>query len=56
MLAFADLQESVPEDHPLRAIEAVANEALERLCGAGRGRRGRGRPTATRDAEAVLGT
>ena len=33
MLAFVDLQESVPEDHPLRAIEVVADEALERLSG-----------------------
>ena len=31
MLAFVDLHESVPEDHPLRTIEAGADEALERL-------------------------
>ncbi len=31
MLAFVDLEERVPKDHPLRIIKAVADEALERL-------------------------
>ena len=31
MLAFVDLEERVPADHPLRAIKALANEALTRL-------------------------
>ena len=31
MLAFVDLKERVPKDHPLRTIRAVADEALERL-------------------------
>ena len=31
MLAFVDLEERVPADHPLRAIKALADEALERL-------------------------
>ena len=31
MLAFVDLEERVPEDHPLRTIKTVADEALERL-------------------------
>ena len=31
MLAFVDLEERGPEDHPLRTIKAVAGEALERL-------------------------
>ena len=31
MLAFVDLEERVPENHPLRTIKAVADEALERL-------------------------
>ena len=31
MLAFVDLEERVPHDHPLRTIKAVADEALERL-------------------------
>ena len=31
MLAFVDLEERVPVDHPLRAITALADEALERL-------------------------
>ena len=31
MLAFVDLEERVPKDHPLRTIKAVADEALERL-------------------------
>ena len=31
MLAFVDLEERVPQDHPLRTIKAVADEALERL-------------------------
>ena len=31
MLAFVDLEERVPADHPLRAIKALADAALERL-------------------------
>ena len=31
LLAFVDLEERVPADHPLRAIKALADEALERL-------------------------
>ena len=31
MLAFVNLEERVPQDHPLRTIKAVADEALERL-------------------------
>ena len=31
MLAFVDLEERVPKDHPLGTIKAVADEALERL-------------------------
>ncbi|MCY4529251.1 MAG: hypothetical protein OXD46_09530 [Chloroflexi bacterium] len=31
MVAFVDLEERVPNDHPLRTIKAVADEALERL-------------------------
>ena len=31
MLAFLDLEKRVPNDHPLRTIKAVADEALERL-------------------------
>ena len=31
MLAFVDLEERVPADHPLRAIKALADEALVRL-------------------------
>ena len=31
MLAFVDLEERVPADHPLRAIKALADEALTRL-------------------------
>ncbi len=31
MLAFVDLEERVPKDHPLRTIKAVADQALERL-------------------------
>ena len=31
MLAFVDLEERVPKDHPLRTIKAVAADALERL-------------------------
>ena len=33
MLAFVDLEERVPNDHPLRIIKTVADEALERLSG-----------------------
>ena len=33
MLAFVDLEERVPKDHPLRTIKSVAGEALERLSG-----------------------
>ena len=31
MLAFVDLEERVPKDHPLRTIKTVADKALERL-------------------------
>lgn len=31
ILAFMDLEERVPEDHPLRTIKAAADEALEGL-------------------------
>ena len=31
MLTFVDLEERVPADHPLRAIKALADEALARL-------------------------
>jgi len=31
MLAFVDLEERAPDDHPLRTIKAVADEALDRL-------------------------
>lgn len=31
MLAFVDLEERVPQDHPLRTIKSVTDEALERL-------------------------
>ena len=31
MLAFVDLEERVPADHPLRTIKALADEALTRL-------------------------
>ena len=31
MLAFVDMEERVPADHPLRAIKALADEALTRL-------------------------
>ena len=31
MLAFRDLEEQVPDDHPLRTIKTVADEALERI-------------------------
>ena len=31
MLAYVNLEERVPKDHPLRAIKAVADEALGRL-------------------------
>ena len=30
MLAFVDLEERVPQDHPLRTIKAVTDEVLER--------------------------
>lgn len=30
-LAFVDLQERVPQDHPICTIKIIANEALERL-------------------------
>ena len=33
MLAFVDVEERVPKDHPLRTIKGVADEALERLSG-----------------------
>ena len=31
MLAYVNLEERVPKDHPLRTIKAVADEALGRL-------------------------
>ena len=31
MLAFVDMEERVPKDHPIRTIKVVADEALERL-------------------------
>ena len=31
MLAFVDMEERVPKDHPIRSIKAVPDEALERL-------------------------
>ena len=31
MLAYVNLEERVPKDHPLRTIKAVADEALKRL-------------------------
>ena len=31
MLAYVNLEERVPKDHPLRAIKTVADEALNRL-------------------------
>ena len=31
MLAYVNLEERVPKDHPLRTIKAVADEALARL-------------------------
>ena len=31
MLAFVDLEERVPADHPLRNIKILADEALARL-------------------------
>ena len=31
MLAFVDLEERVPADHPLRTIKVLADEALVRL-------------------------
>ena len=31
MLAFIDLEERVPADHPLRAIKRLADEALAEL-------------------------
>ena len=31
MLAFVDLEERVPQDHPIRTIKIIADEALERL-------------------------
>ena len=33
MLAFVDLEERVPKDHPIRTIRAMADEALEHLSG-----------------------
>ena len=35
MLAFVDVEERVPKDHPLRTIKGVTDEALERLSGGG---------------------
>ena len=31
MLAFIDLESRIPPDHPLRAIKALADQALTRL-------------------------
>ena len=31
MVAFMELEDGVPKDHPLRTIKAVAVDALERL-------------------------
>ena len=31
MLAFVDMEERVPADHPLRTIKVLADEALARL-------------------------
>ena len=31
MLAFVDMEERVPKDHPIRTIKIIADEALERL-------------------------
>ena len=31
MLAFVDLKERVPQDHPIRTIKIIADDALERL-------------------------
>ena len=31
MLAFVDLEERVPQDHPIRTIKIIADDALERL-------------------------
>ena len=31
MLAFVDLEERVPQDHPIRTIKIIADEALGRL-------------------------
>ena len=31
MLAFVNLEERVPQDHPIRTIKIIADEALERL-------------------------
>lgn len=31
MLAFVDMEEPVPNDHPIPTIEAMADEGLDRL-------------------------
>ena len=31
VLAFVDLEERVPQDHPIRTIKLIADGALERL-------------------------
>ncbi len=31
MLAFVDLEERVPQDHPIHTIKIIADQALERL-------------------------
>ena len=31
MLAFVDLEERVPQDHPIRTIKIIVDDALERL-------------------------
>ena len=31
ILAFVDLEERVPQDHPIRTIKIIADQALERL-------------------------
>ena len=33
MLAFVNLDERVPSDHPLRIIKGVADEVLDRMSG-----------------------
>ena len=35
LVAFVDLEERVPQDHPIRTIKIIADDALERLYLAG---------------------